>query len=125
MDTLKAEIAKLFAAKEARRRKLARLPFPEKVRAVLQLQEIAAPVLHARAAEWFACGRWATASCSLGRNDSFKPFNRFATFNRLRSIQNASDKRSFKVQGSMSKNAWSCRAQKQIALSGGSYKIAP
>jgi hypothetical protein len=30
METLKAELARLFAAKEARRRKLARLPFPEK-----------------------------------------------------------------------------------------------
>ena len=48
MDILKPEIAKLFIAKEARRRKLARLPFPEKVRAVLKLQEMAAPVLRAR-----------------------------------------------------------------------------
>ena len=31
MDTLKPEIARLFAAKEARRHKLAALPFPEKV----------------------------------------------------------------------------------------------
>ena len=48
METLKPEIAKLFAAKEARRRNLARLPFPEKVRAVVRLQEMAAPVLRAR-----------------------------------------------------------------------------
>jgi hypothetical protein len=48
MDTLKPEIAKLFVAKEARRRKLARLSFPEKVRAVVQLQQMAAPVLRAR-----------------------------------------------------------------------------
>jgi hypothetical protein len=48
METLKPEVAKLFAAKEARRRKLARLPFPEKVRVVVQLQEMAAPVLRAR-----------------------------------------------------------------------------
>lgn len=48
MDTLKPEIAQLFAAKETRRRKLARLPFPEKVRAVVRLQEMAAPVLRAR-----------------------------------------------------------------------------
>lgn len=48
MDILKPEIARLFVAKEARRRKLARLPFPEKVRAVVQLQEMAAPVLRAR-----------------------------------------------------------------------------
>jgi hypothetical protein len=48
MDTLKPEIAKLFAAKEARRRDLAKLAFPEKVRAVVRLQEMVAPVLRAR-----------------------------------------------------------------------------
>ena len=48
MDTVKPEIARLFAAKEARRHKLAALPFPEKVRAVVCLQEMAAPVLRAR-----------------------------------------------------------------------------
>jgi hypothetical protein len=48
MDTLKPEIARLFAAKEARRHKLAALSFPEKVRAVVRLQEMAAPVLRAR-----------------------------------------------------------------------------
>ena len=48
METLKPEVARLFAAKEARRRKLARLAFPEKVRAVVRLQEMAAPVLRAQ-----------------------------------------------------------------------------
>jgi len=48
MDTLKPELARLFAATEARRHKLAALPFPEKVRAVVQLQEMAAPLLRAR-----------------------------------------------------------------------------
>jgi len=48
MDTLKPEIARLFVAKEARRHKLAELSFPEKVRAVVCLQEMAAPVLRAR-----------------------------------------------------------------------------
>ena len=48
MDSLKPDIARLFAAKEARRRKLAALPFPEKVRAVVCLQEMAAPILRAR-----------------------------------------------------------------------------
>ena len=48
MDALKPEIARLLAAKEARRHKLARLPFVEKVRAVVRLQEMAAPVLRAR-----------------------------------------------------------------------------
>ncbi len=48
MDTLKPEIARLFAAKEVRRHRLAAMPFPEKVRAVVRLQEMAAPVLRAR-----------------------------------------------------------------------------
>ena len=48
MDALRPEIARLFAAKEARRHRLAALPFPEKVRAVVRLQEMAAPVLRAR-----------------------------------------------------------------------------
>ena len=48
LDTLKPEIARLFAAKEARRQRLAALPFPEKVRVVVRLQEMAAPVLRAR-----------------------------------------------------------------------------
>ena len=48
MDHLKPEIARLFAAKEAHRRRLAALPFPEKVRAVVRFQEMAAPVLRAR-----------------------------------------------------------------------------
>jgi hypothetical protein len=46
--SLPPEIAKLFAAKEARRHKLAALPFPEKVRAVVRMQEMAAPLLRAR-----------------------------------------------------------------------------
>jgi hypothetical protein len=48
MDALKPEIARLFAAKEARRLRLARLSFPEKVRAVVRLQGMAAPILRAR-----------------------------------------------------------------------------
>jgi hypothetical protein len=48
LDTVKPEIVRLFAAKEARRHKLAALPFPEKDRAVVCLQEMAAPVLRAR-----------------------------------------------------------------------------
>lgn len=48
MDTVKPEIARIFAAKEARRHKLAALPFPEKVRAIVCLQQMAAPVLRAR-----------------------------------------------------------------------------
>ena len=48
MDNLKPEVARLIAAKEERRRKLAALPFPEKVRAVVRLQEMVIPVLRAR-----------------------------------------------------------------------------
>lgn len=48
MDELRPEVARLIAAKERRRHKLAALPFPEKVRIVVQLQEMAAPLLRAR-----------------------------------------------------------------------------
>jgi len=48
MKTLKTEIARLIAAKERRRRKLAALPFAEKVRLVIKLQQMAAPLLKAR-----------------------------------------------------------------------------
>ncbi len=48
MEELTTEIARLFAAKEDRRHKLATLPFPDKVRAVVRMQEMAAPLLRAR-----------------------------------------------------------------------------
>ena len=48
LDSLKPEIARLFAAKEARRRRLAALTFPEKVRAVVRMQQMVAPILRAR-----------------------------------------------------------------------------
>jgi hypothetical protein len=48
LDGVSAEVAKIFAAKEQRRRTLARLPFPEKVHAVIQLQEMAATILRSR-----------------------------------------------------------------------------
>ncbi len=48
MERLTPEIARLFAAKEERRHKLAALPFAEKVRAVVRMQEMAAPLLRAR-----------------------------------------------------------------------------
>ena len=47
MERLTPEIAKLFAAKEERRRMLAALPFAEKVR-VVRMQKMAAPLLRAR-----------------------------------------------------------------------------
>jgi hypothetical protein len=48
LDGVNREIARLFAAKEDRRQRLARLPFPAKVRAVIKLQEMAATILRAR-----------------------------------------------------------------------------
>ena len=48
METLTPEIARLIAAKERRRCKLAALPFAEKVRLVVKLQQMAAPILKAR-----------------------------------------------------------------------------
>jgi hypothetical protein len=48
METVRPEIRQLFAAKEARRHRLAALPFPDKVRAVVRLQRMAAPILRMR-----------------------------------------------------------------------------
>ena len=48
MEHLNAKVTALFAAKETRRRKLAGLPFPDKVRAVVRLQRMAAPLWRAR-----------------------------------------------------------------------------
>lgn len=45
---LSPELARLFAAKEQRRRELAGLPFSVKVRLVVRLQQMAAPILRAR-----------------------------------------------------------------------------
>lgn len=48
VDKLRPEIARLISAKEQRRHRLAALSFPEKVRIVVQLQQIAAPILRGR-----------------------------------------------------------------------------
>jgi hypothetical protein len=48
VDNLNPEIARLVAAKQRRRRQLARLPFAEKVKVVVQLQRMAAPLLRQR-----------------------------------------------------------------------------
>ena len=45
---LKPEIVQLFDAHENRRTQLAALPFPEKVRVVIQMQQMVAPILRAR-----------------------------------------------------------------------------
>jgi hypothetical protein len=48
IDELRPEIAHIFEAKDERRRRLAALPFPEKVRIVVQMQQMVAPILIAR-----------------------------------------------------------------------------
>jgi hypothetical protein len=48
LDGISAEVARIFAAKQERRHDLARLPFPEKVQAVIELQKLAATILRAR-----------------------------------------------------------------------------
>ncbi len=47
-EPLNPEVSGLLAAKAARRRMLAALPYPEKVRALVRLQQMAAPILRAR-----------------------------------------------------------------------------
>ncbi len=48
LDALTPEVKRLFSAKERRRRELASLPFPEKVRIVVQLQQMALPLFKGR-----------------------------------------------------------------------------
>jgi len=48
VDGISAELAKIFAGKEQRRHTLASLPFPEKVQAVVQLQNMTAAILRGR-----------------------------------------------------------------------------
>lgn len=48
LDGLSQEVTRIFEAKEQRRHDLPRLPFSEKVRAVIQLQEMVATILRAR-----------------------------------------------------------------------------
>jgi len=48
MEPVNPEVASLLMAKEIRRRKLATMPFPEKVKMVVRLQQMVAPILSAR-----------------------------------------------------------------------------
>ncbi len=48
MDRLRPEIERLFTAKEERRARLAALPFHQRVLAVVQMQQMTAPLLRAR-----------------------------------------------------------------------------
>lgn len=47
MDDVSPEVSRLLAARETRRRRLAALPFPEKVHIVRQLQAMAVPLWQA------------------------------------------------------------------------------
>lgn len=49
--TLTPEVDRLLRSKADRRRRLARLPYPEKVRMVVRLQEMAAPLARAKGRE--------------------------------------------------------------------------
>lgn len=48
LDIVDDEVARIFEEKEARRKKLAALPYPEKVKIVVELQRLTAPILRAR-----------------------------------------------------------------------------
>lgn len=48
MKIVPSNVKKIFAAKQVRRNTLARLPMVEKVRILLELQQMAAPVLARR-----------------------------------------------------------------------------
>jgi hypothetical protein len=51
MDDLNPEVAKILAAKEARRRRLALARFPDKIAALVRLQEMAAPIQRSKGLE--------------------------------------------------------------------------
>lgn len=48
VDSIPPEVRRLFEASEARRQELAALPWEQKIRMVVELQRMAAPVLRAR-----------------------------------------------------------------------------
>ncbi|HEY9053475.1 MAG TPA: hypothetical protein VIO60_01510 [Rectinemataceae bacterium] len=48
MDSIKTELDRILAMKRARRSQLSALPFEQKVRLVVELQKIQAPILRAR-----------------------------------------------------------------------------
>jgi len=48
MDRLTPELERIFAAKAARRRRLAAMPIAAKVRAIVVMQQMVAPLLRAR-----------------------------------------------------------------------------
>jgi hypothetical protein len=48
LDGVNEEVARIFAAKEGRRRDLARLSFPDKVRVLIEQQQMAVTILRAR-----------------------------------------------------------------------------
>lgn len=48
MDGLNPEIERIFAAQAERRLVLAAMPFPEKIKAIIKMQEMVAPILRLR-----------------------------------------------------------------------------
>ena len=48
LDGITPALRRVLAAKQDRREALARLPFPEKVEVVIQLQQMAAPIWRSR-----------------------------------------------------------------------------
>jgi len=51
MDGMNAVMERIIAARNARRKRLAASPVPEKVRMLVQMQKMAAPLLKARGRE--------------------------------------------------------------------------
>jgi len=48
LDSVNQELVRVLEAKEARRKELARLPWPDKVAIVVKLQRMAEPVIRKR-----------------------------------------------------------------------------
>lgn len=68
MDDLKPEFARLLAAKEARRRRLARASFPQKIAVLVRLQTMAAPIQRRRGREVMP---WRAAALAAGGDWDF------------------------------------------------------
>ena len=68
MDDLSPEMERLLAAKESRRQRLARAPFPEKIAALVRLQAMAAPIQRQRGQQ-VSPWRFVMRPASLVRNE--------------------------------------------------------
>ena len=79
VDGVNSEIAKIFSAKQQRRQKLAHLAFPDKVHAVIQLQNMTAANLRSRGKlvrSWatlgFASGVTKPGKCKIPNENQVK-----------------------------------------------------